>query len=188
MNGYDFDRTIYDGDCFVDFYFYCLLRRPYIIIMLPYQLILCLLYLCKILSRHNLKQTFHHYLIIVFGTEKMINKFWQKYKRKIKKWYLEQKREDDIIVSASPEFMLRPICDILGVKYLIATPMNIRTGHIKGENCYKDNKVERFKQMFGEDARLESFYSDSKSDIPMLMLADKKYFVFGDIIQEYKGD
>ena len=186
MNGYDFDRTIYDGDCFADFYFYCLLRRPYIVLILPYQLILCLLYLVHILNRKTFKQSFHHYLVFVFGKKKLIDRFWLKYIKKIKPWYLKQKREDDVIISASPEFFLRPACDMLGVKNLIATRMDIRTGHIKGDNCYKDSKVDRFREMFGNDARLEGFYSDSKSDIPMMMLADKKFFVFGNVIEEYK--
>lgn len=186
MNGYDFDRTIYDGDCFVDFYFFCLLRRPYIILVLPYQLLLSLLFIMHMLGRKLYKQAFHHYLIFVFGKKKLIDKFWQTHIKKIKPWYLKQKREDDVIVSASPEFFLRPACDLLGIKYLIATNMDIRTGQIKGDNCYKYSKVDRFKQMFGEDARLEGFYSDSKSDIPMMLLAEKKYFVFGNVIEEYK--
>lgn len=36
MNVYDFDETIYDGDSTVDFYKYCLRRRPYIIFRFPF--------------------------------------------------------------------------------------------------------------------------------------------------------
>lgn len=186
MNGYDFDKTIYNGNCFVDFYFYCLIRRPYLALLWPCQLIISLLYLVRIINRKLFKQTFHHYLLFVFGKEKLIAKFWQKHIKKIKPWYLQQKRENDVIVSASPEFFLRPACNMLGVKNLIATDMNLHTGVIKGENCYKYSKVNRFKQVFGETAKLEGFYSDSKSDIPMMMLADKKYFVYGNMIEEYQ--
>ena len=30
MNVFDFDKTIYDGDCTVDFYMYCLKKYPVI--------------------------------------------------------------------------------------------------------------------------------------------------------------
>lgn len=185
MVGYDFDKTIYSGNSFVDFYFYCLLRRPYIVLLLPYQLILSLLYLVRIMDRRQFKQAFHCYLFFVFGKKKLVTKFWQSHIKKIKSWYLKQKREDDVIVSASPEFFLQPACELLGVKYLIATQMNMRTGYIKGDNCYYYSKVNMFKQVFGADAKLEGFYSDSKRDIPMMELAEKGYFVFGDVIEEY---
>ena len=37
MNVYDFDGTLYDGDCMVDLYKYCLKRRPYILVVFPSQ-------------------------------------------------------------------------------------------------------------------------------------------------------
>ena len=185
MTGYDFDKTIYDGNCFVDFYFYCLWRRLYIVLLLPYQTIVGLLYLVQIFDRKQCKQAFHRYLFFVYGKEKLIARFWAKHIKKIKPWYLAQKETNDVIVSASPEFFIRPACDLLGIKYLIATNMDLRTGKIKGVNCYRQEKVNLFKAMFGENARLKAFYSDAKSDIPMMHLADKGYFVFGNKIKEY---
>ena len=185
MTGYDFDKTIYDGNSFVDFYFYCLLRRFYIALLLPYQALVGLLFVVHIFDRKMCKQAFHHYLFFVFAKEKLIAGFWQTHLKKMKPWYLAQKRADDVIVSASPEFFLRPACELLGVKHLIATDMDMRTGIIKGENCYKYNKVNLFKKMFGEDVKLKAFYSDAKSDIPMMALAEKGFFVFGDVIEEY---
>ena len=39
-------------------------------------------------------------------------------------WYLMKKRDDDLIISASPDFVVRPAAEMLGVR-LIATPMQI---------------------------------------------------------------
>ena len=186
MNGYDFDKTIYDGNCFVDFYFYCLLRRPYIILLLPYQLVITLLYFLHILNRRQYKQAFHRYLIFLPGKTRLINQFWRTHIRKIKPWYLQQKCEDDVIISASPKFFLQRICDLLSVKNLIATEMDMRTGQIKGENCIRENKVKMFQQKFGREVRLVNFYSDSKKDIPMMQLAEHGYFVFGHTFEEYQ--
>ena len=38
MNVYDFDKTIYDGDSTVEFYFYCVLKKPVILLCIPRQL------------------------------------------------------------------------------------------------------------------------------------------------------
>ncbi len=186
MTGYDFDKTIYAGNCFVDFYFYCFLHRPYIVLLLPYQAMIGLLYVVCLIDRKMCKQLFHCYLFFVFGKDKLIAKFWQTHIKKIKQWYLKQKRDDDVIISATPKFFLQPACDMLEIKYLIATDMDKSTGMIRGENCYKTSKVKMFRQKFGNSAMLEAFYSDSKSDIPMMRLAKKGYFVFGNEIKEYK--
>ena len=51
INAYDFDETIYDGDSSVDFYLYCLKRKPSIIIMAPIQIYGVLLYILKIKNK-----------------------------------------------------------------------------------------------------------------------------------------
>lgn len=186
MTGYDFDKTIYAGNCFVDFYFYCLLHRPYIVLLLPYQAIIGLFYVFRLIDRKMCKQLFHCYLFFIFGKDKLIVKFWRVHVRKIKQWYLEQKRDDDVIVSATPKFFLEPVCSMLEIKYLVATEMNQRNGVICGDNCYGAGKVKMFQQLFDKDSKLIAFYSDSKSDIPMMKLAGKGYFVFGNQIKEYK--
>lgn len=185
MTGYDFDKTIYDGNCFVDFYFYCLLRRPYIALLLPFQLIVCVLYLLRVINKKIFKQTFHHYLFFIFDKEKLVNNFWQSHIKKIKPWYLKQQQPDDVVISASPEFFLQVACDMIGIKNLVATKMDERTGIIHGDNCCGSSKVKMFQQAFGANAKLDGFYTDSRIDIPMLLFAEKGYFVRGDVITEY---
>lgn len=83
--------------------------------------------------------------------------------------------QDDLIVSASPDFLLRPICEELGVS-LIATPMNPYTGKIHGLNCHDEEKVRRFRLEVPE-GHIENFYSDSLSDSPLAKLADRAWLV-----------
>lgn len=186
MTGYDFDQTIYAGNCFADFYFYCLLRRPYIALLLPYQAIIGLLYLVRAIDRRRCKQLFHIYLGWLWKRESLITQFWQGHIKKIKAWYLAQKRDDDVIVSATPKFFLQPACNQLGLRYLIATEMNPCNGVIRGDNCCGVNKVKMFQQTFGANTKLAAFYSDSRSDIPMMQLAERGYLVFGNRIVEYQ--
>ena len=80
-----------------------------------------------------------------------------------------------MIISASPAFLLEPITRELGVA-LIATPMDSRSGQIRGENCHDEEKVRRFYEKY-PDAEIDAFYSDSLSDAPMARLAKTAYLV-----------
>lgn len=117
--------------------------------------------------------------VLVFAAvgdvDAVIRDFWDECRGNLEPWYLAQKRPDDIIISASPEFLLRPICAELGVT-LIGTRMAKETGLIDGENCHDAEKVRRFNAEF-PGAHIDRFYSDSLADTPMAKLADKAFLV-----------
>ena len=94
---------------------------------------------------------------------------------RIEFWYLEQMRQDDLIISASPEFLLKPVTERLGIR-LIATPMNPYTGKIMGKNCHDSEKKRRFLELYPTE-EIENFYSDSLSDSPLAELAKQAWFV-----------
>ena len=184
MNGYDFDGTIYKGDSFIHFYVYCLLRFPYILLLLPVQL-LFVVFTC--FSRKYVKQAFAIYLIFIPNVQKRVVSFWEIEKKNIKPIFLQQLQPNDIIISASPVFLLQPICEALGIKRLIATNMHAKTGRIYGKNCYGEEKLVQFQQEC-KGKILEAFYSDSYSDMPMKHVAKKWYYVQGNCIKEVKGE
>ena len=51
MVGYDFDKTIYKRDSSTDFFIYMIFSRPYLLLFLPWFLIVFALYGMKILSK-----------------------------------------------------------------------------------------------------------------------------------------
>jgi phosphoserine phosphatase len=112
----------------------------------------------------------------------MANEFWNKEMRRIKQWYLRQKTEDDVWISASPEFLLRPVAKMLKVKKVIASQVNFKTGEFNSLNCYGKEKVLRFREQF-PDAAVESVYSDSLSDLPLFNLGKNAFIVRGDKIR-----
>lgn len=183
---YDFDKTIFKHESYSRFYLYCLVRRPYIIFLLPCQLIVLALLFLRIIPRGKGKELFSVYLRFTGNNERLAGKFWKKNAGGIKKWYLGQKRSDDVIISASPEFFLRPITDKLNVS-LIGTRMDSRTGKINGENCYGKEKPRRFREIYGETV-IECFYSDSYSDLPMAKIAREAVMVKGDDLRPFFGN
>ena len=188
MNVYDFDKTIYDGDSTLDFYLFVLKKRPKLIKYLPIQVIGFLKYLFGICSKLEFKEKFYYFLNGISDTDELVKVFWDEKQGLIKKWYLNSKKDSDLIISASPTFLLEPICKRVGIKHLIASEVNKNTGICEGENCYGDEKVIRLKKEF-KDTDINEFYSDSLSDAPLSLLAERRFIVSGSKIvkwDEYK--
>lgn len=181
---YDFDHTIYDGDCSLDFYFYCIKRKPSLLRFLLGQAWHALLFALKIEKRTDFKSHFFAFLGSLGSTEKYVADFWNSRMNKIKPWYRGIDHSRDVIISASPEFLLRPAARELGVYELIATKMDPATGVISGKNCRGEEKVVRYKEIFG-DSPVEKAYGDSEADRPIMSLAREAFLVKGNEITSW---
>ena len=176
MNTYDFDQTIFYPDSSYCFVMYCLRHYPRAVLhALPAACFVGLLHLMGKANTQKLKEKVFSFLPRLDDVERIVAEFWDGHRDHVASWYLEQKREDDVIISASPEFLLRPIAEELGVS-LLATPMDPYTGRILGWNCHDTEKVRRFREAY-PDAQIEAFYSDSLSDSPMAELAERAFLV-----------
>lgn len=180
MNVYDFDKTIYNGDSTVDFYFYCIKKYPIVLKRIPEVLFYGALFKLGKIEKKKFKSIFFRFINMLPDKDKAVNAFWDKNRTKIKAFYLQTKRPDDIIISASPTFLLKKICDDLNIKNLIATEVNLKTGEIIGENCYGEEKVKRFYQSGSKKEDVEAFYSDSLSDEPLAKIAREAFIVINE--------
>src|SRR5690606_2079418 len=80
-----------------------------------------------------------------------------------------------LIITATNDFVTRPIAEQLGVDHLLATTAEFRdgvyTGEISGVPCYREGKVTRLQAWLrdsGHDLKGSYFYSDSQNDLPLL--------------------
>lgn len=179
MNVYDFDDTIYQGDSTVDFYKYCIKRNKGILKLLPKQGWAFFKYFFSMITKEEFKETFYLFLTQIDSPEEWVEDFWNHNIQKIKPFYLLQKKEDDLIISASPEFLIQPACERLHVAS-IASRIDVKTGkHLDGKNCHGKRKVERFQEIYG-DSMIDEFYSDSLSDAPLAELSEKSFIVKGE--------
>ena len=185
MNVYDFDGTIYHGDSTRDFVFYLIKNYPKVIRYLPAFIFAALKYRLGIISKTKMKETLYRFLNSFddFEIDKIVNRFWTSHKKNIYDWYYIKKDASNVIISASPRFLLEPICRELNVN-LICSEVNIKNGDYIGLNCWGDEKVSRFNKEH-PNAVINEFYSDSKSDMPLARLAKKSYLVKrnGEIIE-----
>lgn len=177
MNVYDFDNTVFKTDSSACFLLFCLRHHPRAVLnAIPLSVEGLVIYL-----KHGrkdakpLKQGLFSFLNRLDNVEAIVDEFWECHTDHLEAWYLKQKQPDDLIISASPEFLLRPMTDRLGVR-LIATRMNPYTGQIKGRNCRDKEKVRRFLELYPAYS-VDCFYSDSLCDSPMAALAKKAFLV-----------
>ena len=182
---YDFDGTIYDGDSSVDFFKFCLKKDKSIYKMLPKLGIKFLAYKSKNITDTELKEFIFSFLKNFKNVDEIVKEFWKTHEFKIKSFYLEKNHDQDIIISASPEFLLKPICIKLKVKDLIASDVNKKTGKFNKPNNRGETKVKVFYEKY-PNAEVLEMYSDSLHDKPLLDLAKKSYFVKKNKLYDYK--
>ncbi len=176
MNIYDFDKTIYDGDSTVDFIKYCSKRYKKAYITVIPTMWSFLLYMLGIYTKTQFKEHMYRFLRYIDNIDEALEDFWNGHEKNILDYYRKQQRPDDIVISASPEFLLKPVCGRLGIKRLLASRVDKHTGKYDGENCWGAEKVSRLEKAYGI-TRCDGFYSDSFSDTPLAEISDKAYIV-----------
>ena len=183
MNVYDFDKTIYHGDSTAHFFIYCLKTQPSVWKWLPYQGICAIQFALKLMEKTAFKQRFYRFLTSVKDIDKTVENFWEIHKKNIKPFYFKTQKPDDVIISASPYFLLEPIINQLGISVLMASNVDKNTGKYTGINCHGKEKVRRFYEMYPNGV-INQFYSDSLSDSPLAEIAQEAFLVKGfDILQ-----
>jgi len=185
INAYDFDETIYDGDSSVDFYFYSLKRNKKVLLVFFKQLWGLLLYLLKIIDKTHMKEYIFSYVKYLNDIDIIIEDFWKEKKKNIKKWYIDQKEDTDVIISASPEFLLKPLEKEFNY-HVIASIVDKKTGKFLSKNCHDYEKIKRYEEYSSK--KIKKFYTDSiKADKAMLEYAEEGYIVKKDSIIKFNG-
>ena len=175
MNVYDFDKTIFPTDCTIGFCFWCMNRHPKMWFTFGPKAIKNLI-LRKIgkIPEYLMQREFFGFLTMVDNFDVEIERYWDKNEKKIVPWYLKQKRPDDLIISASPDCIIGPIAKRLGVRF-IATEFNRKYGVFVHNLMYAQEKAQYI--IDNGFPMIEKFYSDSLSDTPLALCAEKAYFV-----------
>ena len=111
MNVYDFDRTIFRVDSSEAFCRYCLRLMPRQFLSSPMTKLSAVLRYAaggKGADATPMKEQLFSFLSVVPDPEGLVLSFWDEKFSLMQPWYLAQSRQDDLIISASPEFLLRP--------------------------------------------------------------------------------
>ncbi len=184
MNVYDWDNTIYRGDSTFDFMRWLLVKYPKTALGLPRVLGCGVLYALKAIKKLQFKQNVYHMFTYVDDMEQAVEEFTSSHMDHVKDWYKAAQKEDDLVISASPEFLISSFCKKAGINACMASVVDIHTGVYTGLNCHGQEKTRRFYEMYPQ-GKIEKFYSDSLSDDPLAQLAEKAYLVKGDTLKDW---
>lgn len=181
MNVYDFDNTVYDGESTFDFFLYCLRRRPKLVHFLFPVVSGLLRYKMRLVSRADFaalaQKNMFGMLRLCPDYQTLVERFWDANMRKIKPFYRERKQTDDVIMTASFDFLIEPCLVRLGVKHAVCSSADLEAGKVT-RLCFRENKPILFDELF-PDAKADAFYTDSLNDLPMLKHASRGYYVRG---------
>ncbi|MBX9743042.1 MAG: HAD-IB family hydrolase [Chthoniobacterales bacterium] len=99
-----------------------------------------------------------------------------------------EKGDEIILITATNEFLTKPIAELLAIKHLIASQEERDahgryTGGTTGTPSYREGKITRLREWLAkqghcwEDFQSIWFYSDSHNDLPLLSLVDHPMIV-----------
>lgn len=193
MRVFDFDGTIYDGESLFDLYLYSARHDPkvfrYIAPVLRYAIKYKLGRATLEQMEHGVSKVAEGYLTElnrskrVASIEQLVEDFWNRNYSRIKPWYHPE--PDDVILTASFDLTVGEACRRLGVRHLAASEVDLATMKVTYLN-FNTNKTKRFRELYGPDAVIDEFYTDSIFDQPMIDMARHAFMVKGNTITQVK--
>lgn len=179
MNVYDFDNTLYDGESLVDLILYYVAHDAHIWPYLPKLLAIAVRDRFHLFTVEEAVRAYAGFLEGYYTKlphlEQDVARFWDAHEKKLKPFYRRLRREDDVIVSGSADFLLDEIMRRMGITRYVCSRVNRTTGAFE-RLCFLENKVKLFHAQY-PGAHIDNFYTDSMNDRAMMELADHVFLV-----------
>ncbi|MCM1363694.1 MAG: haloacid dehalogenase-like hydrolase [Faecalibacterium sp.] len=188
MNVFDFDNTVYDGETLVDFILYYVLHDIKIWRFIPKLLFIWLKDSLHLFTVEEAVEAYAGFLEGYYVHIKTLDedtvKFWNSHEKKIKPFYEKIRRDDDVFVTGTTDFIFDEIARRMGIKNYITSAVDRKTGKFT-RLCFLENKVKLFREAY-PDAEIENFYTDSMNDKSMMDISKNVYLVKGKKITKIK--
>ncbi len=178
MNVYDFDETIFTGDAEDRFFKFMFAKKGFRLFKIKWEYY-DILAKMHIITKTKAREGQYSFLKKVDDVDKVVAEYWAEVEKYMKPWYNDAKRDDDVIASGTPRFLLEPIVEKLGIGGLVATEMDTKTGKIDGDFAIGEFKPVNFKNQYGLDC-IDNFYSDAYSDHYLAEYAKKAFIIHGE--------
>lgn len=172
---YDFDKTMLPFDCGSKFCLYCVkhyLKNFYYVPKVAAAGIK-LLFNRSLLDFKNTAFSFVNQIPL----EEAVKGFWDENEKYIYDWAKKENRARySVIISASPDFLIKEIAKRIEIDDYISTRHD-KNGKIIGNNCHDKEKVRLFKEKY-PNAKVINVYSDSiKNDKYIFSLGENCFHV-----------
>ncbi len=192
---FDFDRTITKIGSYTPFLLYMAIKRaPLRLLLCPLVPVAMLVYKAGLIHRRRLKEIMFGLLVGRAKSSELqphIRDFLDYLKKNhlhdeaIKRINLHKDAGDTLVLAtASFSLYIKPYAEELGFGHIIATELVEKEGEVlpqlDGENCYGEEKKRRTSELLQHLQANDNktvFYTDDKSDIPLMAICDKGYAV-----------
>lgn len=179
MNVFDFDDTVYNGECSLDFFKFCIKKKPLLMRHMPKVMAMVTRYKMGKVAKSEMMK-FAGYILDLLAEnmkdlDKMIEAFWKENMYKLKPSMIGMLNSESVIISASPSFLLNGIRSKVNGANIISTEIDLSNMKIK-TLCYGENKVVEFKKHY-PDIIPQNFYTDNMNDKPMINFSENAWLV-----------
>ncbi len=179
MKVFDFDNTIYRGESSIDFSIFMIRKNKRIILYLPTIFISLVKYKLCLVNKVKLEKTINDFLKVMIKdkreTFRTIAEFWSKNEHKLDKKILNIIKHDDVIMTASPSFLVHGIQKRLNTRNIICTEVDPDKREMTYFN-FGENKLRRFKELYG-DRKIDCLFTDSYNDKAIMDISEKVFMV-----------
>ncbi len=188
MQVFDFDKTIYNRISSLEFTIEAILREPGLLKYSPLVLDTIIKYFTDRLKLDGINDLVKENLKLVTDRKELIDSisltFWnEKRLKRINHEVLKLVKEEDVICSTSPSFVIEGAKNLIPTKNIITSTLDFDTGELFLN--YRDNKVKRIRELY-PNADIEALYTDSYSDKPLMDISKNVFLVKGKRLRKIK--
>ena len=176
---FDFDNTLYHGESSIDLAFYMIRRNRKILLYVPSIIYNLAKYKMCLIDREKAEKEINDFLKVAvkdkYEAAEIVKSFWEDNSHRLNKAMIKRVGKDDVIITAGPDMLIEGIKEKLGTENIISSVIDPDKREMVYFN-FGENKAKRYKEVYG-DTPIESFYTDSFNDKPLMKLADTVYIV-----------
>jgi phosphoserine phosphatase len=177
INAYDFDNTLYRGESIFEFACFFIRKHPSTIKYLSKAVKLYKKYKKNNLTKEEIEETIFSILDSIQVSKKEIDRlveiFWEKNSKKLNKELLKQIKKEDVILTASPSFLIEKVT--LPTKNIYTSDIDIENRKINFL-CFGENKKKKWEELH-KNKKIKKLYTDSYVDMPLMKIAKEVYLV-----------
>lgn len=179
MKVFDFDNTIYRGESPVDFCFYMIRENKKIIRYVPTIIFSLIGYKLHLMKKEKLESLTNEFLENVMddpdSLSDSVRRFWETHYHKLDLNILRLIEPDDVIITASPTFIMNGVSGKLRTNNILGTEIDLQKKRLTWYN-FGENKVERYRSIYGY-RHIDAVYTDSFYDEYLMGISREVYIV-----------
>ncbi len=188
MRVFDFDNTLYQGESTFDFAMFIVKKKKSLLRYVPQFIRILFLYkVCKLDINEftdKLEKYSKQFLENKEWIMESVDEFWDENIGKLYPHMLKKIKKSDVILTTSPDFLLKGIDDVLNTDHIFGTTLDFAKGKISHLN-FQENKVKKFLEAY-PNKEIDEFYTDSYNDEPLMKISKKVFLVKNGVIKQIK--